>query len=118
MKTIVICNLKGGMAKTTTVINMAAILTKDYKKRVLVIDADMTGKRKFSVMRYSGCWFTRSELQAVADGDFEGMSTHHNFLDAISEHERLRELAQALHCSADYIIGQTDEPKVYYGEKS
>lgn len=35
-----IVNLKGGVAKTTTVINMAAILAKDYKRRVLIVDAD------------------------------------------------------------------------------
>ena len=40
MRTTAILNLKGGVAKTVTCVNMAAILAADYKKRVLVVDAD------------------------------------------------------------------------------
>lgn len=40
MRTIVILNLKGGVAKTATTVNVAAILAHDYGKRVLVIDGD------------------------------------------------------------------------------
>lgn len=40
MKTIVILNLKGGVAKTATTVNVAAILARDHGKRVLVVDAD------------------------------------------------------------------------------
>lgn len=40
MRTTAILNLKGGVAKTSTAVNMAAILASDYDYRVLVIDAD------------------------------------------------------------------------------
>lgn len=40
MRTIVVQNLKGGVGKTTTVVNLAAILVRDFQQRVLVIDAD------------------------------------------------------------------------------
>ncbi len=40
MRSICVTNLKGGVAKTCTVANVAAILSRDYGKRVLVSDCD------------------------------------------------------------------------------
>ena len=40
MRTICVVNLKGGVAKTATTVNVAAILAKCHQKRVLIIDAD------------------------------------------------------------------------------
>lgn len=43
MKTISIINLKGGCAKSTTAINMAALLAVKHRKRILLIDNDPQG---------------------------------------------------------------------------
>lgn len=43
MRTIAIINLKGGVGKTVTAINTAAILAAEKVQRVLVIDADSQG---------------------------------------------------------------------------
>lgn len=40
MRTTAILNLKGGVAKTVTCVNMAAILAHDHSQRVLVVDGD------------------------------------------------------------------------------
>ena len=43
MKTLCCMNLKGGVGKTVTADNMAAILAAAHRKRVLLIDADHQG---------------------------------------------------------------------------
>ena len=40
MKAIAILNLKGGVGKTVTAVNMAHILAADHKQRVLLVDCD------------------------------------------------------------------------------
>jgi septum site-determining protein MinD len=41
-KIIGIISLKGGVGKTTTTANLSAILSKDFKKKVLAVDANFT----------------------------------------------------------------------------
>ena len=52
MQTISIISLKGGVAKTTTAVNMAYILAAVHKKKVLVIDNDKQGNASKTFDRY------------------------------------------------------------------
>lgn len=66
MKTIAIINMKGGCAKTTTAVNMAHILAKDYGKKVLVIDNDKQG----NLSKACGAWsYEKPSLADILTGE-------------------------------------------------
>lgn len=66
MKTIAIINMKGGCAKTTTTVNMAHILAKDYGKKVLVIDNDKQG----NLSKACGAWsYDKPSLADILTGE-------------------------------------------------
>ena len=64
MKTISIVNLKGGVGKTVTAVNMAAILAEDYGKKVLVIDADPQA----NATRFYGISEDANTIACIMDG--------------------------------------------------
>lgn len=71
MKTIAICNLKGGVAKTVTTVNLAAILAHDHDKRVLVIDADAQANVTEFLGGKTTCKTTMSDLLRRTEVSFE-----------------------------------------------
>lgn len=64
MKTIAIVNRKGGVAKTTTCVNLAADLARDHGKRVLVVDADSQA----NATTFLGGDKTRPGMEALLQG--------------------------------------------------
>ena len=52
MQTISIISLKGGVAKTTTAVNMAYTLAAVHNKKVLIIDNDKQGNTSKAFKRY------------------------------------------------------------------
>lgn len=53
MDSIAIFNQKGGVGKTTSVVNFAACLEKEYNNRVLVIDCDSQSNASSYLLTYS-----------------------------------------------------------------
>ena len=85
MRTTAILNLKGGVGKTATTVNMAAILAADYHKSVLVVDADSQANTTefFGGKGLNACTFAdllrRDELQppvrrVISGTVFEGVN--------------------------------------------
>lgn len=68
MRTIAILNLKGGVGKTVTTINTAAILAREYRQRVLLIDADS----QCNLSDFVGGDSTVSNLAQVLRGEHPG----------------------------------------------
>ena len=67
MKTTAIMNLKGGVAKTITAVNMAMILAEKHGKRVLLIDADPQGNSSSFFSPEEPCVTLRDILAADSE---------------------------------------------------
>jgi chromosome partitioning protein len=76
MKTIAFINMKGGVGKTTSVVEIATILAKEHRKKVLVIDLDPQTNCTFSFITIEA-WDKLKTNATIADvlGMNRGFST-------------------------------------------
>ena len=81
MKMTAIMNIKGGVGKTVTAVNTAAVLARLYGKRVLIIDADPQGDATAFFHAEPGYGYTLGDLlnrtccddEAIHKTDFENI---------------------------------------------
>lgn len=79
MKIISFINMKGGVGKTTSVVEFATILVKDHSKKVLIIDIDPQTNATFSFVKYD-VWQQQVASNTIAD--VLGMNKHLTSRDA------------------------------------
>lgn len=92
MRTTAILNLKGGVAKTVTCVNMAAILAADYGKRVLVVDADSQANTTEFFGGAETCASTMSDLLRWLDVNAVIRTTDTERISLIAADESLMDL--------------------------
>jgi len=66
MTIISFINMKGGVGKTTTVVEIASILAKEHCKNVLIIDLDPQTNATFSLMGIE-IWEQLKDSATIAD---------------------------------------------------
>ena len=93
MKTIAIVNLKGGVGKTVTAVNVAAILATEYGQRVLLIDADPQANATQSLLP-PGEYNTLAGLLTIPDAYSADLLYHSSIrgLDVLPADDELRNL--------------------------
>ena len=93
MKTIAIVNLKGGVGKTVTAVNVAAILATEYGQRVLLIDADPQANATQSLLP-PGEYNTLAGLLTIPDVYYDDLLYHSSIrgLDVLPADDELRNL--------------------------
>ena len=93
MKTIAIVNLKGGVGKTVTAVNVAAILATEYDRRVLLIDADPQANATQSLLP-PGEYNTLAGLLTIPDAYYDDVLYHSSIrgLDVLPADDELRNL--------------------------
>ncbi|TCL01959.1 chromosome partitioning protein [Roseivirga ehrenbergii] len=89
MKTISFINMKGGVGKTTSVVEIGTILATDHDKSVLIIDLDPQTNATFSLMKLDD-WDNIKDTATIADvlGMNKGFSSRdeeYDINDAIIE---------------------------------
>lgn len=66
MKILSFINMKGGVGKTTTVVEVGTILAKYHEKRVLIVDLDPQTNATFSLMKLDD-WNAIKDTATIAD---------------------------------------------------
>lgn len=82
MEVISFINMKGGVGKTTSVVELGAILATEHQKKVLVIDIDPQTNASFSLMGLTE-WNKIKDTATIADvlGMNKGLSSRNNEFD-------------------------------------
>lgn len=97
MKTITIANLKGGVGKTVTTINLSYLLAEEHGKRILIVDNDQQGNTSQFFGRYDYDHKGMSDiLRKMATAEEAIQKTEHPNIDIISANLSLADAERAV----------------------